>query len=279
LTQTAVDTNMCFTELWGRDMKNSIRKFRQERGLTQKKLATMVSTSQQQIQRMENGLQSVRYDLALGISKALEQPLNKVFPGASELLGKVSQGKFDIIDDPQNAQKFNAIGIDTEVMHTALSCCLKGGFKDIFSICGIERQRLWDLIQSDGDKFIIFNSQSRCIGINRDALLYCHFLDELNEMPESSRESDSEIEIYFIGESGAEKFSADFDESYNDSEDSSFLDEGQLRNLIARLELWEEDDGVLSFMDGDGEIVFFDPRKVAVISLPLMYMYPELLEE
>lgn len=69
---------------------NRIRVFRQELGLSQKALAANIGTSQQQIQRIEAGAQSVRHDLAIKISAALGAPVGTLFPAIRETVQKIA---------------------------------------------------------------------------------------------------------------------------------------------------------------------------------------------
>ena len=61
---------MLYTVLcWARLVtRNLIRDKRKALGLTQQQLAGMVGTSQQQVQRVEAGAQTVRLDLAVSIA-------------------------------------------------------------------------------------------------------------------------------------------------------------------------------------------------------------------
>ncbi|MEC4890959.1 MAG: helix-turn-helix transcriptional regulator [Nitrospira sp.] len=72
---------------------NRIRVFRQELGLSQKALAANIGTSQQQIQRIEAGTQSVRHDLAIKISAALGAPVATLFPAVSEAAHTITFSK------------------------------------------------------------------------------------------------------------------------------------------------------------------------------------------
>ena len=61
-------------------MRNNIRKYRRELGLSQKDLAEAVGTSQQQIHRIENGLHRVDLVLATQICVKLGKTIKEVFP-------------------------------------------------------------------------------------------------------------------------------------------------------------------------------------------------------
>jgi DNA-binding XRE family transcriptional regulator len=71
--------------------RNQISRFRKAQALSQRALAQKVGTSQQQIQRIEAGVQSTDLDLAARIADALSSPLEKVFPELMRL--KKPKGK------------------------------------------------------------------------------------------------------------------------------------------------------------------------------------------
>jgi transcriptional regulator with XRE-family HTH domain len=65
-------------------MQNNVRKLRKDKSWTQRQLAAAAGTSQQQIQRVEQSVSSVKIDLATKIARALGQPLKVVFPFPSD---------------------------------------------------------------------------------------------------------------------------------------------------------------------------------------------------
>ena len=56
-----------------------VRKFRQERGLSQKELADAIGVSQQHVAKLESGVHPVCLEMATLISGALGYPLHEVF--------------------------------------------------------------------------------------------------------------------------------------------------------------------------------------------------------
>jgi DNA-binding XRE family transcriptional regulator len=61
-------------------MKNYVKKYRLELGLSQADLAKAVGTSQQQIHRIENGLHRIDLQTATQICVKLNRKLEEVFP-------------------------------------------------------------------------------------------------------------------------------------------------------------------------------------------------------
>ena len=75
--------------------QNKIKQFRSKRGMTQRQLAGAVGTSQQQIQRIESGVQAARFEVALKICAALDASMEQVFPAARTILKKVASSNND----------------------------------------------------------------------------------------------------------------------------------------------------------------------------------------
>jgi DNA-binding XRE family transcriptional regulator len=67
-------------------MRNNIRKFRRELGLSQRELADAVGTSQQQIHRIENGLHRVDLVMATQICVKLNKTIEETFPCVNAII-------------------------------------------------------------------------------------------------------------------------------------------------------------------------------------------------
>ncbi len=67
-------------------LQNNIKQLRTQLSITQRELAFMVGTSQQQIQRIETGKVAAKLGLAQAICNALDKPLNVVFPESDRLI-------------------------------------------------------------------------------------------------------------------------------------------------------------------------------------------------
>lgn len=67
-------------------IQNNIKQLRTQLSITQRELAYMVGTSQQQIQRIETGKVAAKLGLAQAICKALDKPLNIVFLESDQLI-------------------------------------------------------------------------------------------------------------------------------------------------------------------------------------------------
>ena len=60
-------------------MKNSLRKLRQEKGLSQQKLGDMLGVSRQTINSVENGKFDPSLTLAIKLTKFFDEPIDSIF--------------------------------------------------------------------------------------------------------------------------------------------------------------------------------------------------------
>lgn len=82
------------------------------------------------------------------------------------------------------------------------------------------------------------------------------------------------VRVLFAGERDFQTFEVDADDPEPEADDE--LDEGQLRNLLAEVDMSMESDHVISLMDVDGETAFIRASDIAVMEFPLWAVYPEL---
>lgn len=71
-------------------MKNKVKQYRQASKLSQSRLAELVGTSQQQIQRLETGRIPIRLDIGTKICNELQQPMSVLFPGSANAIKKAN---------------------------------------------------------------------------------------------------------------------------------------------------------------------------------------------
>jgi transcriptional regulator with XRE-family HTH domain len=166
---------------------NRVRSIRTAKGLTQRQLAQVVGTSQQQIQRIEAGRQSVRFDLATRIAYALDSSLAEVFPETAVplrgLQRRRTQPTFEALSDPRTRDALELAGLDMEPEIWFLKCLLRGGTDHVFRISGVEKNRLWNAVQRTGDiRFAVFESEDKAIALNLDhVLLHTFFSNQPTE--------------------------------------------------------------------------------------------------
>jgi transcriptional regulator with XRE-family HTH domain len=170
-------------------VRNRIAQIRAERGLTQRELAEAASTSQQQIQRIESGDQSVKLDLAVRICAALNSPLVKVFPGTSRTLrGAENRGTKvgGVVFDRLWEEDLEKLGIDTDPLHSRVRLRLQGGACLCYPISGMEKKRLWSAVLGHDNEFVVFDSLHHRIVVRPESISACEFLfDYPTEHPDN----------------------------------------------------------------------------------------------
>src|SRR5689334_9421253 len=107
----------CYTRYCvGRPMnRNLIRNQRKALGLTQQQLAHLVGTSQQQVQRIEAGAQTIRLDLAVSIAEALKSSLTDLFPGLHRRTKRRASSRSAKPETSENRiDQLRTVGIDPD---------------------------------------------------------------------------------------------------------------------------------------------------------------------
>jgi transcriptional regulator with XRE-family HTH domain len=263
---------------------NRIRHFRQKAGLTQRQLAALSGTSQQQIHRIEAGVQSARLELAARLCSALNQNVEVVFPGTKKPLEKfrtaVKAGTHTRFDDHSTAVMEKA-GLDVEPEVWFLKVWLRSHTNaEIFPISGIEQKRLWSLLQEEkAFGFAIFDSEGERIAINPRHLLVWQLLWESSLGVRNSHEQKFAGLVVLLSDRTEP---LEFEIGEDDAEFGPEENEGrgtQFQRLFVDLETWDlESDNVVSFEDNDGEEVFLRTSDVKLLRVPLSAVEPKLAE-
>ncbi|MEX2599351.1 MAG: helix-turn-helix transcriptional regulator [Dehalococcoidia bacterium] len=268
-------------------LENRIRALRQQKGKSQKELAALVGTSQQQIQRIEAGRQSIRFDLAVRVSEALGAPIQVVFPGTEGVIARsLEEGQtlHEMLVDHAFEREMGKAGVDVDFCEWSISYRLRGGIEGFWSVSAHEKGRLWYAVQRrsgglDGP-FATFETGTHNVILNLNHLLFCQFLFDPPE-----RESTNEVEavdgwgpvlVYLSDSDKPFNFDVDPDSPEEDTAD----DEGQFRHLLLTADLLMDEDinDVFHFTDVDGETAFFRASDVAMITIPLSVVEPDLLD-
>lgn len=259
---------------------NKVKSIRTKLGLTQRELAYLVGTSQQQIQRIESGQIAARLTLAADIAAALNKPLNVVFPGSMGALAK-AVGELDTrVQRPrdEDLEQLHQTGVEWDSAEHCLKVWLQGHTEAIyFPISPQEKRRLFKVIQNEmGDRdlasFVVFDSWDKRIAINLAQLTACQFLFEptvgVHEPDSSAVSKPLNKEHVFVFPKGAAepmKFEPEADLAVDDDEDAM----GDFGNIFFRLELNPASSDRLHFQDVDGESVFLRVGNLALLSVPL----------
>lgn len=256
-------------------IKNNIKRLRSEKGLTQRQLAEQAGTSQQQIQRIEAGLQAARVDLADRIATALGVSLNDLFPDLAKL-------KFEETPSPwgDEAELVAEAGVELDPCLYTFRVRLRGGLERDFPVSARDRSRLRRMaLDWDRPQIAVFDTPAERVAINMQALSLCQFLfdpvvsaemaDGTSDVGEGERDG---LKVWLV-EGGEPLW---FGVEYDDKED----DDGELGNvggLFHDLEIADEERPV-SFEDEDGEEVILLSSHVALCTVPLAYVSRALFE-
>ncbi|MGH8665355.1 MAG: helix-turn-helix transcriptional regulator [Burkholderiales bacterium] len=175
-------------------MKNRILELRRMLRLSQRQLAERVGTSASRIQRIEAGAQDIKLPLAEKICEALEMPLAKVF-SVPELPRSRKPGKDS--DEALREALANA-GIDTDGSEWTLIIRLRGGPELAFPVSAPEKRRVWNALHDqDIERFVLFDSEGYRVALNRDEVMYAHFLFDPLIRREESKQDGAKVMLYF----------------------------------------------------------------------------------
>lgn len=249
-------------------MKNHIRQLRARKGLTQRQLAERARTSQQQIQRIEAGVQVARIDLAQEIAAALETPIQEVFPGVRALQKAAYENK------PLEPTEVKAAGVELDASMHRLVIEADGGLVREFVLSAHEKDRVRRVLMAGHFRFLVFDSLGDRWAINTEHLRYSQLLFDPSLMPnEDDREDGFVVQAWFRGdgETPSGEFQVDPDEGFDD-------ELGNIGGVFHDLEMKDADEhSPVVFTDEDGEEVMIHPRQLIMMSAPLSIISPDLL--
>lgn len=248
-------------------IKNNIKLYRAQKSLTQRQLADLSETSQQQIQRIEAGVQAARIELAARIAGALGVTVGQLFPETRKV--KLAEGK----ELSQRAiSELEAGGVDFDPRQYRIQIQLRGGLRKVFWLSGTEMRRVRNSLQdrrSSVSHFVIFDSPHERVALNLAHLAYCQFLWEPSTVSEDEPGEDNEIRFWFRDGPPA-SFAVEPDQ---DDEDEA----GNLGGVFVDLEMASgEPDEQIWFTDEDGEQALVFSSDIILVTAPLPYVEPAL---
>lgn len=267
-------------------MDNKIKYYRDKRGLSQRKLAEAVGTSQQQIQRFETGM-PVKLEMAGAIAEALGVTIPAVFPGSRKPLEKVvKQGKIETaFTDTEIEDSLLEAGIEADPCIWTARILLRGRELKLYRISVSDRKRLerYYLDQSerpdsDSVNFFRFDTEDREILINMDdVVMWQNCFHAPFRFNESKGEEFHGLNVYFTGRNEAMHFGveSDCDKPENPEEDE---DEGQFRNMLAMMDGLSDRNEFVSFQDEDGEWAYLKVGDISILEIAKTITNPELLD-
>ena len=235
-----------------------ILSFRTKAGMTQKQLADLAETSEQHIQLMETGKQSVPFGLAIKICSVLNEPMESVFPCTKAILEKLR------------------IAVDMDQTEWTFSYRLRGGATGSLPISGTEKDRLIGAVERfEMGSFVVFDSEASTIVLNIDHLVFFQFHSNPPRRMHPEPAQINTVKVFIADSSEPFLFEVNADEH-----DGGDLEElGQFEELIFTAEHAScEANVMLCFKDIDGEEAFFRASEIAMLHIPLWVLEADLFE-
>jgi transcriptional regulator with XRE-family HTH domain len=253
---------------------NLIRQRRRAARLTQRDLADRVGTSQQQIQRVESGVQAVRLDLAVAIAGALNAPLSEIFPNLAQSQTKGRKSRKDSKSNSEDAPKdFWEAGIDPDPRFWTIKVGLRGGETILYSVSSREKERVSRVVWGGRFGFVVFDSHHKRVAIRCEGINFCQFLFDASVTEDSEPEENLSLEAFFL-DGKAMTFGIDPDTVRLEKDDGGLG--AQLQNIFFELDGDPGDDGVIWFDDEDAERVLISKKQLLRVEVPLFCCDPAL---
>lgn len=257
-------------------MNNNVRELRKAAQMTQAALAEAANTSQQQIQRIESGSQTVRLDVAQAIAKVLKVPLAKVFPAEAPPIDESLDAfpEFQATVARLFKERANRRFDDSGLVHRIL-VSLRGGHSLEFPVSEFDSKRLRRLLL-DGNPdqgYLAFDSETHLIAINRRHITRAQTVfdrvdpsTDVETLVTSAGETTildaDNLVVLMATEPLPVKIGVDIDDGDLESDPP-----GHLAQLFYELEAGFHDSGFCSFQDIDDKSAFFAVDDVAAIAV------------
>lgn len=265
---------------------NKIREFRVAKGLSQSRLAALVGTSQQQIQRIESGVQTTKAWLAISICNVLGVKLNQAFPRIDRpVKAAMKRTKRQDVLDQRGLDEIERAGVDMRNAQWRFVYELRGGTSGFFWVAHAEMERLKEFLHDDDEdlagEFFVFDSLEFRVAVNPAHILHAQLLFDVGLMnPENRREMEvGPCEVAFHFAPGGKTVGVEMDPDSISMSEGVEQDEDphryQLQEMFAYLGI---NSGFprLAIVDMDGEENFMRIADVALIVCPLRLVEVDL---
>lgn len=258
--------------------ENCVKKFRTAQKLSQRELAKLAKTSQQQIQRVETGAQVVRLDLATAIAVALGKPLEMVFPAIKKSLKALNKAGLGPLKDDEVRQAEDEAGIDIDPRVWTFRVLLKNGVHRDVAISGAEKARLWERLHILDRGFYVLDTAAERIALNsRHVVLWQFLFDPINIAPKADEKTDANrLPLNIWNAYAAEPWPLFVDPDVEEFGPEDADEHAPLQGLFFDLEQCMDDDQLFYITDEDGETAFFRVGHVSMVSVPLLAVEPKL---
>jgi len=228
--------------------KNRMRVLRERKGWSQRDLARMVKTSQQQIQRFEKGA-SMRLGMACRIGQAFAAPLAVVFPELAHMTPTLRPA--------EHRAKSSASRYARQSQCCRLAYRLRSGVRGTLSVGRPDQDRLAETLFRDGyARFAIFNAHACQVALNLDHLIYARLSrdreDRVTSAPANGRRS-STVEVHLANERRPLVFE---------------VSPGDRPALSAQFERADDPALVVSFQDTGGRRIYLRAADIALVRIP-----------
>ena len=260
-------------------MKNNIRQQRHKLGLTQKQLADLAGTSQQQIQRIEAG-QYVKLDLAAKICASLQSALEEIFPSTKKAIARIGKKSPAKRSEPDEAidKAMEEAGIDIDPAKWSIRYRLKNGLEGVWHLSSKDKDRLISCSQNPGNKFFCGTSRNTEFAVNMRYLSFFQPCFDFGVVIEEHEDEPNDVRVYLADSPSALIFRVEPDQELNEGE----ADEGELRNLLYLFEGFDEyaeEDSFVNFTDEDGESAFLRTDQIALVEIPFWVTHPGMEDD
>jgi transcriptional regulator with XRE-family HTH domain len=254
--------------------KNGISQLRKSRGLTQRALAELAGTSQQQVQRIEAGVQGVRLELATKIAAALGGELAEIFPSLGTDRRRGLEGSRYV----NQQAKLLAVGLDPDPNYWTVKFFASDGRLFEYVVPSDEKDRLEKIVsrsRRSTDGIFVFTTSTQWVALNRTKIAATQFLFDRGVSISDDEEENLELKLHLIGAGQQIIFGVEPDtHSLEDDEEGSC---SQLQRLFLELEMASENE-IVEFYDEDRERVYIETADVLAIEVPLVCCEPALLK-
>ncbi|MCA7014570.1 helix-turn-helix transcriptional regulator [Dickeya dadantii] len=258
--------------------QNKIKQFRTQLSITQRELAEMVGTSQQQIQRIEAGKIAAKLGLAQAICAVLNKPLGAVFPDGDEVLKEFRTYRSQTDEDLND---FAASGIEIDNCTWFVKLYLRGHQDSlVLPISAADKRRFYAYFQEKAypgvERFFVFDSDRHRYALNTREVAFHQFLFE-PLVPVSNDENANEEDDYYYNvlitlENGGPVIGLSVESDEPEDEDTGDL--GQLEAFFGMLECDPEPTERYVITDIDGEDAFIRMGSIAMVKVSLEVLEP-----
>lgn len=258
---------------------NLISERRRQLGLSQRALADVVGTSQQQIQRIESGVQTARLDLAIKIANALKSSLGEIFPRLpktrqSKATTRTKRPKREEEPEFVDGQYLKA-GIDTDPRHWTIKMGFHDGREFLYAVSATEKERISSIVWNASFDFLVFDTKNTRVAVRRDNITFCNFLFDLNLIEQEEKDEVQAVVVHFVESQTPVRFEVEPDDIEAEDDEDGFR--SQLQNLFFYIEATSADeDEVLWFDDMDNERVYVRTKQLLSLEVPLLCCEPRL---